>query len=155
MDSDIGRKRLSHDIPMNVRIGPEEEVFFITICCHPRGINQLACADVWQSMDESLAYREHLGELRVKLVLVMPDHLHGLFSFCGTKPMKRVMADFKTWVAKTCGVRWQRDFFEHRLRGWESAYEKANYIRNNPVRATLVSRTEDWPYQREGQSGRA
>ena len=62
--------------------------------------------------------------------------------------MTRVMADFKTWVAKSAEVKWQRDFFEHRMRGMESAAEKANYIRNNPVRAGLVSRPEDWPYQR-------
>ncbi|MCX6874254.1 MAG: hypothetical protein NTW21_10670 [Verrucomicrobia bacterium] len=148
MDLSIGRKRLPHGVPGDARIGPEDEVLFITICGLPRGINQLACPEVWQTIDETLLHRERLGDMRVRLVLAMPDHLHGLFSFCGKKPMAKVMADFKSWVAKSSGVKWQRDFFEHRLRGVESAAEKANYIRNNPVRAGLVLRSEDWPYQR-------
>jgi len=148
MDSSIGRKRLSHVIPVHVRMGPEDEVFFITVCCMPRGVNQLACTDVWQTIDESLQQREHRGDMRVRLVLAMPDHLHGLFAFDGKKPMAKVLADFKAWMAKACGVKWQRDFFDHRLRGMESAAQKANYIRNNPVRAGLVSRPEDWPFQR-------
>ena len=128
--------------------GPEDEVYFITICCLPRGINQLAQPVVWQMIDESLRHRESVGDMYVRLVLAMPDHLHGLFSFCGKKPMARVMADFKSWMAKSAGVHWQRDFFDHRLRGWESAAEKAKYIRNNPVRAGLAGQSGDWPYQR-------
>jgi len=95
-----------------------------------------------------LIHREQLEDLHARLVLAMPDHLHGLIAFPGIKSMTRVMADFNTWVAKSAEVQWQRDFFEHRLRGMESAAEKANYNRNNPVRAGLVSRPEDWPYQR-------
>ena len=148
MDASIGRKRLPHEIPLTTLAGPEDEVFFVTICCLPRGINQLAMPDVWQMMDETLSLREAMGDLHVRLVLAMPDHLHGLFSFQGTHPMTKVMTDFKSWMAKSSGVRWQRDFFDHRLRGLESAAEKANYIRNNPVRAGLVSRSEEWPYQR-------
>ena len=148
MDSAIGRRHLPHEIPLDVAIGPEYEVFFITICCQPRGRNQLATRETWQTIDESISHRERLGDLRARLVLAMPDHLHGLIAFPGSKSMTRVMADFKAWVAKSAGVGWQRDFFEHRLRGQESAAEKANYIRHNPVRAGLVCRPEDWPYQR-------
>ena len=138
---------MPQEIPPGVQVGPEDEVFFITICCLPRGTNQLARPEVWSVAHESLMHRERLGDLRVRLVLAMPDHLHGLFSFGGAKPMKRVISDFKSWVAKECGVKWQRDFFDHRVRGWESAVEKGDYIRNNPVRAGLVERSEDWPYQ--------
>jgi len=148
MDSVIGRRSLPHGIPPNVQLGPEDEVFFITICCVPRGINQLAEPTVWQAIDESLIIRERHGDLKVRLVLAMPDHLHGLFSFPRAQAFSKVVSDFKSWVAKSCAIKWQRDFFEHRLRGVESAAEKANYIRNNPVRAGLVSRSEDWPYQR-------
>jgi putative transposase len=144
----IGRKRLPHEIPAEVSLSLEEEVFFITICCLSRGENQLADDRVWEIMDETLRHREALGEIKVRLVLAMPDHLHGLFSFPGTTPMQRVISSFKEWIAKQCGIRWQRDFFDHRLRSWESGAEKARYIRENPVRAGLVERSEDWPYQR-------
>jgi REP element-mobilizing transposase RayT len=145
---DIGRKSLPHDgMPLSPT-GAEGEVYFITICCVPRGTNQLAIPNVWQLIEETLALRESQGDVTCRLALAMPDHLHGLFGFPSSKPMKKVMTDFKSWLAKQCDIQWQRDFFDHRLRGFESAAEKARYIRMNPVRAGLVANPEDWPYQR-------
>ena len=144
----IGRVPLSHEIPPGVCESSEEERFFITICCLPRGENQLAHPEVWQVIDETLRIREANGDLRVGMLLAMPDHLHALLAFPGKKPMSRVMASFKEWVAKKTGVHWQRDFFDHRLRSGESAAEKAAYIRQNPVRAGLVECPSAWPFQR-------
>jgi len=144
----IGRKFLFHDgQPVNP-ISSEGDVYFITICCIPRNNNQLATATIWQAIEETLSVRESNGDLKCRLVLAMPDHLHGLFEFPDSKPMTKVIANFKSWLAKQHGIHWQRDFFEHRLRGWESALEKAKYIRMNPVRAGLVANPQDWPYQR-------
>jgi putative transposase len=56
------------------------------------------------------------------------------------------VSKWKEWTAKALGVRWQRDFFEHRLREDESFREKSDYILANPVRAGLVEKPEDWPY---------
>ena len=130
------------------QISAEGDVYFITICCIPRGANQLARPDVWQTIEETLIVREANGDMTCRLALAMPDHLHGLFGFIGSKPMTKVISDFKSWLAKQCGIHWQRDFFDHRLRGIESAAEKAKYIRMNPVRAELVNNPGDWPYQR-------
>ena len=144
----IGRKRMAHEVPEGASLNPEYEVYFITICCLPRGENQLAIPEVWQVIDESLTVRELAGDIQVRLVLVMPDHLHGLFAFPNGKPMAKVISSLKQWVAKKSGVQWQRDFFDHRLRTWESGVEKARYIRLNPVRAGLAETPGDWPFQR-------
>ena len=144
----IGRKQLPHaGMPVNPT-SPEGEVYFITICCIPRGTNQLAKAPTWQTIEETLSVRESVGDLDCRMVLAMPDHLHGLFGFPSSKPMTKVVSNLKSWLAKQCGIQWQRDFFDHRLRSVESAAEKAKYIRMNPVRAGLVAAPEDWPYQR-------
>ena len=47
------------------------------------------------------------------------------------------------------GTHWEKDFFDHVLRSQESYLEKMEYVRQNPVRAGLVKRPEDWPYQGE------
>jgi REP element-mobilizing transposase RayT len=47
------------------------------------------------------------------------------------------------------GSLWQREFWDHQLRRGDSYEEKWEYVRNNPVRAGLASRSEDWPYQGE------
>ena len=36
--------------------------------------------------------------------------------------------------------------FHHRLRDGENYAQKWQYVRENPVRAKLVERSEDWPY---------
>jgi REP element-mobilizing transposase RayT len=41
---------------------------------------------------------------------------------------------------------WQKGFFDHVLRSGESYSAKWAYVRENPVRAKLVRRWEDWPY---------
>ena len=40
---------------------------------------------------------------------------------------------------------WQKEFFDHVLRSDESYESKWLYVRENPVRAGLVSSAEDWP----------
>ena len=44
---------------------------------------------------------------------------------------------------------WERGFFDHVIRNAESYAQKWEYVRQNPVRAGLVERAEDWPYQGE------
>jgi hypothetical protein len=64
-----------------------------------------------------------------------------------------VVGVWKEWTAKRLlaqversGSLWQEEFFDHVLRSEESFAEKWDYVRNNPVRARLVERAEDWPY---------
>ena len=145
---DIGRKRLPHDGRPLVPGDPEGEVYFITICCVPRGVNQLATPEAWEILRGTIDHREHTGDLKCRLALAMPDHFHALMGFPGEKAMKVVVTAFKSWVAAKAKVKWQRDFFDHRIRSWESATEKSKYIRMNPVRAGLAEQPEDWPFQR-------
>jgi REP element-mobilizing transposase RayT len=121
-------------------------IYFITICCDERGRNQLCEPAVAETVFEAAQFRETRLDWHVRLMLLMPDHLHALLSFSPRQPMSKIIANFKEIVAKKTGVRWQRDYFDHRLRTDESCDEKAHYIRMNPVRVGLMERIEDWPY---------
>ena len=44
---------------------------------------------------------------------------------------------------------WQPGFSDHILRNDESYSQEWEYVRENPVRAGLVTRGDDWPYQGE------
>jgi putative transposase len=140
------RKHLPHDPPD--WLDPTHEAFFITINCQPRGANQLASDAAWQALVETIEFREQRGDWKWRLVLAMPDHLHGIATFPNSFFMKQSIASWKRWLAKSHRIQWQRDFFDHRLRSGESAADKANYIRMNPVRAGLCTNPEDWPYVR-------
>jgi len=76
----------------------------------------------------------------------MPDHLHALLAIPAEEGLASVVRNWKRFVAKQAGVKWQDGFFDHRLRSNESFQEKADYIRMNPVRANLVTQPGEWPY---------
>jgi len=137
------RKTLPHATPPWVTA---DHIFFITICCCSRAGNQLCHSAVAADLFESVEFRQARGDWFVHLLLLMPDHLHGLMSFSRDADMKRIIAQWKERTAKKSGVHWQRDFFDHRLRRDESYEEKAHYVRMNPVRKGLVVSAEKWPF---------
>jgi len=137
------RKVLPHDRPSWIC---EDAIFFITVCCEPREENQLCHEAVASKLFETVEFRQNRGEWYVHLLLMMPDHVHGLISFPTDKSMRKIIQDWKESVARRVGVKWQRDFFDHRLRNDENFVEKADYIRMNPVRKGLVEESDKWPY---------
>ena len=141
------RKKLPHQTPWWVRGGIEGEVYFMTICTRPKGVNQLAHDEVWPVIEASVLYQQDMGRWDCALFLAMPDHVHLLAGFDDSGGMSKCISHWKRWIARKLGVAWQRDYFDHRLRSHESAEEKAHYIRMNPVRAGLVARPDDWKYQ--------
>jgi len=82
--------------------------------------------------------------------VLMPDHLH---LFCAPYNLKftieRWIAFWKDQVAKNCPDvgKFQYGGFHHRLRNGENYSQKWQYVRENPVRAGLMAKPEDWPYQ--------
>ncbi len=95
--------------------------------------------------------------VKVGRFVIMPDHVH-LFvwipqsgSTLGSwvKALKSVLGEtlMERDVPKP---HWQEGFFDHVLRQQESYDEKWEYLRLNPVRGGLVEKSEDWPWQGEG-----
>jgi len=130
-------KRLPHEVPSWV--DPSKEMYFITISCRERGRNQLAQVEIAEPLCDTVRHRQEKCVWWPYVFLLMPDHLHALISFPRDVSIPSTIANWKEIVAKRASVRWQRDFFDHRLRSEESYEEKANYIRMNPVRKKLVS----------------
>jgi putative transposase len=82
----------------------------------------------------------------MKVLLLMPDHLHMLVGIPGYANLSSLVRDFKRITTKIARIRWQRNFFDHRLRHEGSEAEKFEYIRQNPVRAGLATVAREWPY---------
>jgi putative transposase len=69
------------------------------------------------------------------------------------------MQAWKQWTSKRmarelnfAGTVWQEEFFDHVLRSTESYSQKWDYVRENPVRAGLVTKIGDWPWQGKVES---
>ncbi|MDF3058964.1 MAG: hypothetical protein K0R17_3179 [Rariglobus sp.] len=100
------------------------------------------------------AYAGHA--IAVGRYVLMPDHAHLFVCLPVTG------ASLTNWVGQlkrqlgvglgAAGVPrpfWQEGFFDHVMRTADSYSQKWDYVRQNPVRAGLCQRPEDWPCQGE------
>ena len=135
------RNKLPHTIPQWVTEG---SWFFITINCVPPGTNQLCFSGIGDGVLAALAHNHDQLIWHCRLALLMPDHLHSVMAFPREPGMETTVRNWKKFVAAKLGVKWQRDFFDHRLRNDQELQETTSYILLNPVRKGLCQRTEDW-----------
>ena len=89
--------------------------------------------------------------------VILPDHVHFFVRATGTrKRLEEAVRDWKKWTARRIAMLanidppiWQPEFFDHVLRSPSSYAQKWDYVRQNPVRAGLVTAPEEWPYAGE------
>ena len=93
------------------------------------------------------------GETDTLAFVVMPDHVHWMFSLAGNRTLSSVIGAVKRHSARQINKIvsmpgnpvWQRGFHNHALRRDEDIVHAARYIVANPLRAGLVSRIGDYP----------
>jgi REP element-mobilizing transposase RayT len=88
----------------------------------------------------------------VDAAVVMPDHLH-LAGELGDSTLSQVMHTLKSYTAHRLADAgadtpvWQKGFHNHALRGNEDYRIRVRYLLENPLRAGLVKRIDDYPYK--------
>ena len=60
--------------------------------------------------------------------------------------LESVVTDFKHALSRRFGLRFQRDFWDTRLRDDAHYADKFRYVCNNPVRKGLCATAREWPY---------
>jgi REP element-mobilizing transposase RayT len=134
----------------------EPQVYFITTCTFRRRPILAApqTAAILKSEWESAPARHGWNVARY---VIMPDHVHFICApWQEASSLEIFVGKWKEWTAKRM-IRelnctrpvWQLEFSDHLIRSEESCAEKWNYVYQNPVRAGLVERPEDWPYSGE------
>ena len=106
-------------------------------------------------------------KLQMHAVVIMPDHVHLLFSPLANAvgepfTLATIMSGIKGSSAHTVnralarkGSVWEEESFDRLLRSDESIRQKSEYICANPVRAALVPTEDEWPWLwREWVEGR-
>ena len=119
-------------------------VYFITTCMDNRRrlLDNEGSHEAFRRFCEGGRER---GALVGRYVL-MPDHLHLIANFPAEVPMSNVIRDWKRLTTRRAGVAWQKNYFDHRVRPHEGLQQKTDYIRENPVRANLITNANDWPH---------
>ncbi|MDQ6912983.1 MAG: transposase [Verrucomicrobiota bacterium] len=127
-------------------------IVFLTVCSKDRK-PILSQDDVHQLLRDSFNAAESWV---VGRYVVMPDHIH-LFCAPGdlmVQPLAQWVSYWKShaarhWPRPNESPIWQRHFWDTQLRRGENYDQKWDYVIDNPVRARLVEKAEDWPYAGE------
>jgi putative transposase len=104
----------------------------------------------------------HFDGTRYRLLcwVVMPNHVHLLMETSDAHPLPKVVQSWKSFTAKQAnailgrtGTFWDRDYFDRFIRDDGHLAAVTRYIEDNPVKAGLVGRAEEWAWgsaQRRG-----
>ena len=102
---------------------------------------------------DAIRHRQEQGVWEVFEYVLMPNHLH-LFLRVLQGRLRETLELFKSWTGGQAAVLlglhagrfWQREGFDHWSRSDDEDAKICRYIRENPVKAGLVSVRADWPH---------
>jgi REP element-mobilizing transposase RayT len=139
------RSRPAHPAPHERSNLPT--VIFVTVCTKGRG-DYLASTSVENAL---LAAWQKADAWTVNEYVLMPDHLHlvctqGIFPPVSLINWTRYWKSLVSKELKRSESFWKNDYWDTQIRSFSHYEEKLSYIRQNPVRAGLVGRPEDWPF---------
>ncbi|MGJ8644786.1 MAG: transposase [Luteolibacter sp.] len=94
-------------------------------------------------LEESFHYF-HMSRYFIHSWVVMPNHVHVLFTLSSEVKLESVISTWKRHTARQInsalsseGSLWQRDYFDRVIRDWKHFSNVARYIRKNPAKAKL------------------
>jgi putative DNA methylase len=90
---------------------------------------------------------------RLSSWVVMPNHLHFIFTRFEAFELSDLMQSFKSLTSHKAnqllqrkGPFWMQDYFDRYIRNAEHFARTVRYIENNPVQARLCKQPQDWPF---------
>jgi len=99
----------------------------------------------------------HPQRYRLLAWCVMPNHVHVLFKLAAESTLSGLLRAWKGASAveinrllDRSGHLWQREYYDRFIRDIDHLYDCRTYIRNNPVKAGLCEKPEDWLFSSAG-----
>jgi REP element-mobilizing transposase RayT len=90
---------------------------------------------------------------RLSAWVVMPNHMHMLITPDPEWSLSTIMKDSKSFtsheankILRQSGKFWMEDYFDRYVRDAKHFDNAIAYIENNPVKAGLCKKPEDWPF---------
>ena len=134
-------QRLHHEVPGWVKAGA---VFHVRLRADVSQFPLLTDPELAERLLAAARNYDERNEWRCLLMLLMPDHVHALLAFPSGKAMATVVGSWKRYAARSLGVKWQVNFFDHRVRSERELAETWIYVLRNPVAKGLCEKEEDW-----------
>ncbi|MEM9158388.1 MAG: transposase [Verrucomicrobiota bacterium] len=120
--------------------------YFVTLCVEQRKA-VLDRGKVMERLVEALRSLQREKDINLLCAVVMPDHLHVLFTLGKRLSLSQVWARFKVQTKEALldwGAKWQENFHDHRIRDSESVDRFAYYSFLNPYVKGLLAVDEIW-----------
>src|SRR5262249_45914684 len=102
-------------------------------------------------VQNALLFHDHV-KYRLTAWVVMPNHGHILCTWAGHS-LPDIMHSIKSFTASEAnkmldrsGRFWQKEYFDRYIRNARQFTKTVAYIENNPVKANLCDRPENWPF---------
>lgn len=100
----------------------------------------------------SINHGAGLGQYEIHAWVIMPNHVHLLLT--PRVSLSKLLRSLKSTTAKQANLLlhrrglpfWQDESYDHLARNDEEFRRIQRYIENNPVKACLVSKAEDYPW---------
>jgi len=93
------------------------------------------------------------AKYRLSAWVVMPNHVHLLCTPCFGYNLAQIMHSLKSYTSNEAnkilgrsGHFWQKEYFDRYIRNARHFAKVVAYIENNPVKARLCEKPEDWPF---------
>lgn len=124
--------------------------YFITI--DSWGGRQLFKGEVAEILTDQIVQCREKGHYLLHEFSVMPNHLHVLFTPSVRSSLEKAVQMIKGGSSYRIGqlrkflAFWQDGYHDWRCRNESDFRAYADYIRENPVKAGLVAKAEDWQY---------
>jgi REP element-mobilizing transposase RayT len=112
--------RLEHRTPSWVEDG---STFHIRIRVGPEQTVPLVAPLLAESLIASFHRNHAMSKWWCSLVLIMPDHIHAMLAFPRDPGMSETIREWKRLTARSVRVRWQPNYFDHRLRNARESEE--------------------------------
>lgn len=135
------------------RVSIAEQIYLVTTVTQQRlpTFSNFHCARI---VIDSIRFTEHTNDTKTLAFVVMPDHLHWLFSLGHHLSLSQVVANIKRRSAYRINEYngcaglpvWQKGFHDFALRDEKEIKTVARYIVANPLRAGLVETIGDYPF---------
>jgi putative DNA methylase len=104
-------------------------------------------------MTESSLLFHHEKKYRLTAWVIMPNHIHFLATPLEDIEIRGIAHSLKSYTAHEAnkllnrnGQFWQREPFDRYIRNRKHFVNVIEYIENNPVKAGLCERPEDWRF---------
>lgn len=116
------------------------------------GACHLSDSRIGTLVDEAIRFFD-AERYRLHAWVVMPNHVHVLFTPTAGWELSAILSSWKSFTAKEAntvlrrtGQFWMEEYFDRYIRDGRHYTNATDYIENNPVKARLCGVPEDWPF---------